>query len=248
MFTITLQTHPSGFRKFTIKRTQKKSTSHLLPTHDRPREKLIIKGAASLSDAELLSIFLRTGIKGKSVLEIAQEMLDRFGGFRQLLEAKPEKVISIPGIGIAKFAQLRATLELTERYLRSGFDRGEAITDPGLTRRYLKCKLGHYQREVFACMFLDNQHRLISYEELFFGTIDGASVHPREVVKRALDNNAAAVIFAHNHPSGIAEPSQADQRITDRLKSALMLIDVRVLDHMIVGEGEVLSFAERGLL
>jgi DNA repair protein RadC len=175
-------------------------------------------------------------------------MLDKFGGFRQLLEATPEKIISTPGIGIAKFAQLRATLELTERYLRAGFNRGEAITDPGLTRRYLKCKLGHYRREVFACMFLDNQHRLISYEELFFGTIDGASVHPREVVKRTLDNNAAAVIFAHNHPSGIAEPSQADQRITDRLKSALLLIDVRVLDHMIIGEGEVLSFAERGLL
>jgi len=175
-------------------------------------------------------------------------MLDHFGGFRALLEASPDKVIGIRGIGIAKFAQLRATLELTERYLKSSFNRGEAITDPSLTRRYLKCKLGHYRREVFACMFLDNQHRLISYEELFFGTIDGASVHPREVVKRALDNNAAAVIFAHNHPSGIAEPSQADQRITDRLKSALLLIDVRVLDHMIVGEGEVLSFAERGLL
>ena len=220
----------------------------LMPVHDKPREKLLNMGASSLTDAELLSIFLRTGIKGKSVIEIAQEMLDNFGGFRQLLDANPEKVISTPGIGIAKFAQLRATLELTERYLRSSFDRGEAITDPDLTRRYLKCKLGHYRREVFACMFLDNQHRLISYEELFFGTIDGASVHPREVVKRSLDNNAAAVIFAHNHPSGIAEPSQADQRITDRLKSALLLIDVRVLDHMIVGDGQVLSFAERGLL
>ena len=217
-------------------------------SQDRPREKLLNKGASSLSDAELLSIFLRTGIKGKPVINLAQEMLDKFGGIRQLLEANPEKVISIPGIGIAKFAQLKATLELIERYLRSSFDRGEAITDPGLTRRYLKCKLGHHTREVFACMFLDNQHRLISYEELFFGTIDGASVHPREVVKRTLDNNAAAVIFAHNHPSGISEPSQADQRITDRLKSALLLIDVRVLDHMIVGEGEVMSFAERGLL
>ena len=122
-------------------------------------------------------------------------MLDRFGGFRGLLEAMPQKVIGIPGIGIAKFAQLRATLELTNRYLQSGLDRGEAITDPSLTRRYLKCKLSHYRREVFACMFLDNQHRLISFEELFFGTIDGASVHPREVVKRALENNAAAVIF-----------------------------------------------------
>jgi DNA repair protein RadC len=235
-------------RRTVIKRNPGRSNSGYLPVEDRPREKLLSKGAASLTDAELLSIFLRTGIKGKSVIEIAQALLDHFGGFRQLLEASPDKVICTPGIGIAKFAQLKATLELTERYLQSSFNRGEAITDPDLTRRYLKCKLGHYRREVFACMFLDNQHRLISYEELFFGTIDGASVHPREVVKRALENNAAAVIFAHNHPSGIAEPSQADQRITDRLKSALLLIDVRVLDHMIVGEGEVLSFAERGML
>lgn len=235
-------------RKNVIKKTEGNSISKQLPSQDRPREKLVSKGASSLSDAELLSIFLGTGTRGKSVLSLAQEMLNKFGGFRQLLEATPETIISTPGIGVAKFAQLRATLELTERYLQAGFSRGEAITDPGLTRRYLKCKLGHYRREVFACMFLDNQHRLISYEELFFGTIDGASVHPREVVKRVLDNNAAAVIFAHNHPSGIAEPSQADQRITDRLKSALLLIDVRVLDHMIIGEGDVLSFAERGLL
>ncbi len=221
---------------------------HNLPVDERPREKLLKLGAQALTDVELLSIFLRTGVKGKTVLDIARELLDKFGGFRALLEARPEEIIGFPGMGIAKYAQIRATLELTDRYLRAGFDRGEAITDPGITKRYLKCKLGRYTREVFAVMFLDNQHRLISYEELFFGTIDGASVHPREVVIRALQNNAAAVIFAHNHPSGVAEPSQADKRITDRLKSALLLVDVRVLDHMIVGEGEVLSFAERGLL
>jgi DNA repair protein RadC len=165
-----------------------------------------------------------------------------------LLEADAETLTGARGMGPAKFAQLRAALELTQRYLQAGFERGDAISDPAVTRQYLKGKLRGYGREVFACMYLDNQHRLISYEELFFGTIDGASVHPREVVKRVLKHNAAAVIFAHNHPSGVAEPSQADRRITDRLKSALLLVDVRVLDHMIVGDQEVLSFAERGLL
>lgn len=220
----------------------------MLPVEERPREKLLNLGAQALTDVELLSIFLGPGVKGRSVLDIARDLLDRFGGFRALLDARPEQIIGLPGMGIAKCAQIRATLELTDRYLRAVFDRGEPITDPRTTRRYLKFKLGRYTREVFAVMFLDNQHRLISYEELFFGTIDGASVHPREVVVRALENNAAAVILAHNHPSGVAEPSQADQRITERLISALQLVDVRVLDHMIVGEGEVLSFAERGLL
>ncbi len=219
-----------------------------VPIGERPREKLMKYGVQSLTDCELLAIFLRTGIRGKPVLQLASELLTQFGGFRELLEASSADIIAAPGMGVAKYAQIVATLELTDRYLRAGFERGEAITDPAITRRFLKCKLGRHQREVFACMFLDNQHRLIVYEEMFFGTIDGASVHPREVVKRALETNAAAVIFAHNHPSGIAEPSQADQRITDRLKSSLLLVDVRVLDHMIVGEAEVLSFAERGLL
>ena len=214
----------------------------------RPREKLMELGARALSDAELVAIFLRTGVRGRPVMELARELLARFEGVRGLLEAPDKDVIAAPGIGIAKYAQLRAALELTERYLQCGFERGEAITDPGMTRRYLMGKLRRYTREVFACMYLDNQHRLIKYEELFFGTIDGASVHPREVVKRALEHNAAAVIFAHNHPSGVAEPSQADQRITDRLKSALLLVDVRVLDHMVVGDREVVSFAERGFL
>ena len=215
---------------------------------ERPREKLLKLGVEALTDVELLSIFLRTGVKGKTVLEASRELLDRFGGLRALLDANPQDIIDAPGMGITKCSQLKAALELSDRYLRSGFDRGAAITDPGITRRYLKCKLGRYSREVFAVMFLDNQHRLISYEELFFGTIDGAAVHPREVVIRALTNHSAAVIFAHNHPSGVAEPSQADQRITDRLKAALLLVDVRVLDHMIVAGGEVLSFAEQGLL
>ena len=218
------------------------------PIEERPREKLLSFGAASLSDAELLAIFLRTGTRMKPVMALARDLLNEFHGVRGLLEADKQTLIGAYGIGVAKFAQLHAALELTERYLQAGFERGDAITDPGTTRRFLKSKLRGYAREVFACLYMDNQHRLIKYEELFFGTIDGASVHPRAVVKHALRHNAAAVIFAHNHPSGVAEPSQADQRITDRLKSALLLVDVRVLDHMIVGDKEVLSFAEKGLL
>ncbi len=218
------------------------------PKLERPREKLLKLGPGALSDAELLAIFLRTGTRGKPVMELARELIGEFGGIRGLLEADQQLLMKTQGLGIAKCVQLKSILELSERYLQEGIERGDAISDPGLTRRYLKSKLRGYSREVFACMFLDNQHRLIKYEELFFGTIDGASVHPREVVKRVLHYNAAAVIFAHNHPSGLAEPSQADQRITERLKSALLLVDVRVLDHMIVGDCEVLSFAEKGLL
>ena len=218
------------------------------PEFERPREKLLASGPGALSDAELLAIFLRTGMKGKPVMELARDLIEQFKGLRGLLEADYARLTKTAGIGLAKYVQLKAALELSERYLRSGFERGDAFSDPASTRRYLMSKLRAYSREVFACMYLDSQHRLIQYEELFFGTIDGASVHPREVVKKALEHNAAAVIFAHNHPSGVAEPSQADLRITDRLKSAMLLVDVRVLDHMIVGDGEVTSFAERGLL
>jgi len=218
------------------------------PAAERPREKLLQQGAVALSDAELLAILIRTGIKGKSAVDVAGDLLRDFGGLRGLLEADAGSVCGFHGMGIAKYAQILASLELYERYLLEALDRGDAISDPGTTRRFLKGKLRRYSREVFACLYLDNQHRLIKFEELFYGTIDGASVHAREVVKRALDHNAAAVIFAHNHPSGIAEPSQADRRITDRLKSALLLVDIRVLDHMIVGDREVISFAERGYI
>jgi|TARA_B100000315_G_scaffold86494_1_gene79291 DNA repair protein RadC len=218
------------------------------PSAERPREKLLEQGAAALSDVELLAIFIRTGVKGRSAIDVARDLLRDFGGLRGLIEADAGSVCNCRGIGVAKYAQIRASLELFERYLLESLDRGDAISDPGKTRRFLKGKLRKYSREVFACLYLDNQHRLIKFEELFFGTIDGASVHAREVVKRALDHNAAAVIFAHNHPSGVAEPSQADRRITDRLKSALLLVDVRVLDHMVVGDREVISFAERGYL
>ncbi|MBV1876442.1 MAG: DNA repair protein RadC [Pseudomonadales bacterium] len=218
------------------------------PTLERPREKLVALGPSALSDAELLAIFLRTGVKGMPVMELARKLLIDFGGLSGLLRADYQQLTGTVGVGLAKYVQLKAALELTERYLQSGLQRGAVISDPNATRQYLKTRMKGYEREVFACMYLDNQHRLIRYEELFFGTIDGATVHPREVVKRALENNAAAVIFAHNHPSGIAEPSQADRRITERLKAALAMIDVRVLDHFIVGDESVLSFAERGIL
>ena len=213
-----------------------------------PREKLLARGAEALSDEELLAIFLRTGTPGLSVIAFAEELLDTFSGLRGLLQAKPDEFLAQKGIGPAKYAQLAAALEMSVRYLRSGIERGEAISDPDITRKFLTMKLRHHTREVFACLFLDNQHRLIRFEEMFYGTIDGASVHPREVVKRSLELNAAAIIFAHNHPSGVAEPSRADRRITERLVSALTLVDVRVLDHMVVGDTEVISFAEQGLL
>lgn len=218
------------------------------PVAERPREKLLARGAASLSDAELVAIFLRTGSRQRPVLALACDLLAELGGIRGLLDATEEELRHCHGIGMAKYVQLQAALELGERYLLATLERGEGLLDPASTRRFLKSKLRRHDREVFACLFLDNQHRVITYEELFFGTIDGASVHPREVVKRVLYHNAAAVIFAHNHPSGVAEPSQADQRITERLKSALLLVDVRVLDHMIVGDSEVMSFAETGLI
>lgn len=213
-----------------------------------PREKLLRHGPEALADEELLAIFLRTGLPGVGVMDLSRQLLEAFSGLRGLMQAGKEDFLGQPGIGLSKYSQLVSALEMSKRYLRAGIERGEMISDPGITRQFLQIKLRPYAREVFACLFLDNQHRLISYEELFFGTIDGASVHPREVVKRGLELNAAAVIFAHNHPSGVAEPSQADRRITERLKSALGLLDIRVLDHLIVGDTEVSSFAEMGLM
>jgi DNA repair protein RadC len=217
------------------------------PAEERPREKMLSRGGTALTDSELLAIFLRTGVQGKSAVELARDILSHFGGLRQALEATPQQFAEIHGMGNAKWAQLQACLELGRRYLETTLERGDAFTSPALTRRFLQARLRAYHHEVFACLFLDNQNRLIRFEELFTGTIDGASVYPREVVKRVLALNAAAVIFAHNHPSGVAEPSQADRSITLRLQSALELVDVRVLDHFIVGDGEVLSMAERGL-
>lgn len=218
------------------------------PEAERPREKLLAKGASSLSDAELLAIFLRTGVKGKTAIDLARGLLTQHQGLRTLLELDHKELCKYPGIGITKYVQLQAALELGNRYLESNLQREEILTNPGDTRNYLKARLRAYPHEVFACLFLDNRHRIICFEELFTGTIDGASVHPREVVRRAIYHNAAALIFAHNHPSGIAEPSHSDRLITQRLKDALALIDVRVLDHIVVGDAEVVSFAERGLI
>jgi DNA repair protein RadC len=218
------------------------------PEADRPREKLLQRGAGALSDAELLAIFLRTGVQGRSAVDLARDLLAEFGGLVGLLSASLAEFCQGKGLGMAKYVQLQAVLELSQRYLRSEISERDVLTSPEATRTYLKSRLRVYPHEVFACLFLDNRHRVIEYRELFRGTIDGASVHPREVVREAMRWNAAAVIFAHNHPSGVAEPSQADIRITERLREALALVDVRVLDHIVIGEGGGTSFAERGLL
>lgn len=218
------------------------------PAAERPREKLLDRGPQALSDAELLAIFLRTGMQGKTAVDLARDLLSRFGGLRTLLEADQESFCETPGMGPAKYVQLQAVLELGRRHLEETLERDTAFGDPASVRAYLSSRLRDRHREVFACLFLDTRHRLIACEELFLGTIDGASVHPREVVQQALAHNAAAVILAHNHPSGVAEPSRADKAITERLVEALQLIEVRVLDHFIVGDGEPWSFAEHGEL
>jgi DNA repair protein RadC len=218
------------------------------PLSERPREKLLRRGPSALSDAELLAIFLRTGVTGKTAVDLARELLTDFGGLRPLLEADRQRFCSHHGLGDAKFAQLQALLEIARRHLQEQLYRGDALENPEATRQFLSSRLRHLPYEVFACLFLDNRHRVIDFEELFRGTIDGASVHPREVVRRALHHNAAAIILAHNHPSGIAEPSRADVQLTRRLVESLSLVDVRVLDHVVVGDGCGVSFAERGLI
>jgi DNA repair protein RadC len=201
-----------------------------------------------LTDAELLAIFLRTGTPGKSAVDLARELLTDFGSLQALLDADLSRFCQANGLGSAKYAQLQAVLEMARRHFKEILQRGNALTSPDITRAYLSAHLRGYSYEVFACLFLDNQHRVIKLDELFRGTIDSASVYPREVAKQALHHNAAAVIFAHNHPSGISEPSQADRQITEKLKQALALFDIRVLDHFIIGDGQPYSFAEHGLL
>jgi len=218
------------------------------PKQERPREKLIQRGPAALSDAELLAIFLRTGVPGKTAVDLARDLLVRFGSLRSLLNADLKQFCEGEGLGEAKYAQLQATQEMARRHMSETLQRGSVLENPEHTRQFLSSRLRDYPYEVFSCLFLDNRHRVIKFEELFRGTINGASVHPREVVKKALGHNAASVIFAHNHPSGVAEPSAADQHITRQLTDALALVDVRVLDHLVVGDGQVVSFAERGLL
>lgn len=218
------------------------------PAAERPREKLQLRGPEALSDAELLAIFLRTGIRGKTAVDLARDLLNEYGSLRTLLAADHDRFCQSAGLGTAKFVQLQAVLEMSRRYLRETLERGEALSCPADTRKFLLSQLRDYDFEVFACLFLDNRNRVICFEKLFNGTLNGASVHSREVVRKSLQHNAAAVILVHNHPSGVAEPSNADKRLTRRLCDALALIDTRVLDHLIIGDGQVLSFAEQGLL
>lgn len=218
------------------------------PADDRPREKLLSKGAESLSDAELLAIFLRIGVRGKSAVELARTLLAKFGSLAGIIGASFESFCSVPGLGSAKFAQLHAAKELIRRALRSEMEAGINLSSPTAVRDFLRISIQDRQVEVFVGLFLDAQNRVIAVDELFSGTLTQTSVFPREIVRKALQYNAAGVIFAHNHPSGVAEPSHADETLTRTLKDALALVDVRVLDHFVVGRGATVSFAERGLL
>lgn len=216
------------------------------PAAERPREKLLEMGSASLSDAELLAIFIRTGVSGKSAVDLARHLLKQFGSLRRLLEADQKAFSAQLGLGPAKFAQLQAVQEMGRRHMAERLRNKSALENPQAVRDYLKSMLRHEPHEVFGCLFLDSRHQVLTFEALFRGSIDCTSVHPREVVKRALANNAAAVILCHNHPSGNSTPSQADRSLTNLLRKSLELIDVRVLDHFIVGDGEPLSMAEYG--
>lgn len=218
------------------------------PEDERPREKLLKFGSQSLSDAELLAIFLRVGTRGQSAIELARALIQHFGSLRQLIGASQKQFCAHPGMGPAKYTQLQATLEMSKRCFHHEIQESDALTSPEATRNFLRSAIIHKKQEVFGCLFLNNQHQVLKFEELFQGTIDSASVYPREVVSKVIENNAAAVIFCHNHPSGSAKPSQADIELTRRLVKALELIDVRVLDHMIVAGSLVVSMAELGLL
>lgn len=218
------------------------------PALDRPREKLLQRGAESLSDAELLAIFLRTGIKGCSAVDLAKQLLDLYGGIRPLFESSQQDFCAARGLGPAKYVQLKATIEMNRRYLADALSYGSVMDTPATVQQYLIAQLRHLKKEAFACLFLDTKHRVIGFDILFQGSINSASVYPREVVKSILSYNASAVIFSHNHPSGNPEPSLADVSITKDLKEALRLIDVTVLDHIIIGNQAPVSLAERGLI
>jgi DNA repair protein RadC len=218
------------------------------PGVERPREKLLERGAHALSDAELLALLLGSGTRGQSAVELARTLIAQFGSLRNLLNADPPRCLTQTGIGPARCAVLKAAVELARRHFREALRLGPALSAPEATRTFLIAQLRDRPYEVFCCLYLDNRHRLIAFEELFRGTIDRAGVHPREVLRQTLLHNAAALIFAHNHPSGVLEPSQADEQITRRLKEALALVDVRVLDHFIIGDGLCYSFSEHGLL
>ena len=216
------------------------------PVGERPREKLLQRGAAALSDAELLAIFLRTGVTGKSAVDLARDLLSHFGSLTRLFASEVNEFCALHGVGQAKYVQLQAVLEMARRALQEEMQSGDALNSPGTVRAYLQLLLRGRAQEVFMVIFLDAQHRVLAAEEMFQGTLTQTSVYPREVVKRALHHNAAAIICAHNHPSGLAEASQSDRVLTTALKQALALVDVRLLDHFIVAASGCLSFAERG--
>lgn len=218
------------------------------PTSERPREKLINLGPEALSDAELLAIFLRTGRPGASALDMARELISHFGSLKALMDASFDQFCAFSGMGSAKYAQLHASLEMSKRYFLGQMQAQDVVRNPDDCRRYVRLALKGKVQEVFACLFLNSQNHIISFDELFYGTLDSAVVYPREVVRRALEKGAAAVILCHNHPSGVAEPSQADEAITRRLSDALALVDIKVLDHLVVAGNHVESFAERGLI
>jgi DNA repair protein RadC len=218
------------------------------PEHERPREKLLAHGADRLTDAELLAVLFGSGCRGKSAVDLGGDLIRHFGSLRGLMSADRRRCSNTPGLGGRRYGMLQAALELSRRHYQQEAAAQPLLDSPAATRVFLIARLRDLPYEVFCALFLDNRHRLIACDELFRGTIDGASVHPREVVRQALTRNAAAVILAHNHPSGIAEPSQADELITLRLKDALGLVDIRVLDHLIVGDNRCVSLAERGVL
>ena len=218
------------------------------PANERPREKLLDKGVCALSDAELLAILLRTGTRGQSAVDLARQVLRNFTSLRRLITADRQTFCAQLGLGAARYAELQAAVEIAKRHMSETLRAGPSLASPRATRDFLSSQLRDLEHEVFVCLYLDKRHRLIQYQELFRGTIDGASVHPREIVKLALQRNSAAIIIAHNHPSGVPEPSHADELITLRVKEALALVDIRLLDHIIIGDGASVSLAERGLV
>lgn len=218
------------------------------PLDARPREKILRQGAKHLSDTELIAIFLRTGVHGKSAVDLARELLCEYGSLKKLFSIDPQQFFQKKGLGKAKFAMLKAAIELGRRYLEEDIVLGEPLNNSLLTKRFVIHRLRDYPHEVFACLFLDIQNRMICFDELFYGTINQATIYPREVVKRGLKYNAAKIILAHNHPSGTATPSQADKDVTQLLKKALALVEIQVIDHIVVGNKESFSFADAGLI
>ncbi len=218
------------------------------PASERPRERLLELGASALSDAELLAVFIRSGTRKADALSLARELLTRYGSLRELLSADIRQLRNEAGLGLSKVAALKAAIELSRRFLAADLQRKASLSDPRRAGDFLKAKLHGLPYEAFIALFLDNQHRVIACDTLFTGSLASTEVHPREVVRRALSHNAAALIFAHNHPSGVAEPSRSDVQLTSRLVEALRLVDMRVLDHFVIGDGAPVSMAERGLL